>query len=856
VQERGLDEGPALEASRLGGSHAHWNVLGVAPRRVNCLHGRDVRAGRLIRDHATTLVYDAYDQLRAVVPGPSDDSNLPLTNLPVEELSIPGGLTSPNVEAENAAAQVTGGAVASDGTAHTLYWSGTGAAVDVSAAGGVAGRAYPSGLNASGTIVGSRSLSDSSWEPYIVTPSSAPNGVPAVTYPGKDGPGDTYPYAVNASGQFAGYHGAFFGPRQAFRYTPGAGYVEIPGFGGTWIDAWGIDDAGNVFGNSSLPDTPMQNLADPIHFGHALEFHSDTQQSEDLNTLVDPVASPGWVLFTAHDGVGEYVYGLGRLDGTDLAYRLNKVTGEVTPIGPLGGTMLVNRANHFGDVVGTGWKQAGFVDQTAWAYIHDQFIDLNDVIDPMSGWHLIAANDINDNGDVVGRGTFNGVQKAFRLRLPLRTSGGKGPTLAEAHTYGYDGLRTSTTTMNVDGSNVKSQYWFSQDYTETTSGNREHYVRVGSRIVAKVIMKPGGAPAAVLPTSFKFETTENRSEDEWPQFGLGAFLLLIGAAGASGRVLWKKRGWMPATASVVALVFTVASCEMFGANDAVRSALWHWDRVGDDAPRYFHGGIEPGPVVITASDGLLYEERRYEPFGQSVDARFKSGAIGLPDFLREPQNILGKLTDANTGWSYHGARWLSPQMARWSAPDPKVKGPLPDFMLSPWDLNPYAYVSQKPTILWDPTGMEGADGADGAGGHFETPAQPAPSSDRPFNAEKGVSDFAAGRRNFKYAPVVVRDVGDGSWHAGPRERVDRAEAAVASADWVGTAHAAKSSVLGAVSAGTTSHVPGVSSGEVRGRAEASATLESFGQVHVSLWSSDAGTPMARGTNVSPRHSPS
>jgi hypothetical protein len=357
VQERGLDEGPALEASRLGGSHAHWNVLGVAPRRVNCLHGRDVRAGRLIRDHATTLVYDAYDQLRAVVPGPSDDSNLPLTNLPVEELSIPGGLTSPNVEAENAAAQVTGGAVASDGTAHTLYWSGTGAAVDVSAAGGVAGRAYPSGLNASGTIVGSRSLSDSSWEPYIVTPSSAPNGVPAVTYPGKDGPGDTYPYAVNASGQFAGYHGAFFGPRQAFRYTPGAGYVEIPGFGGTWIDAWGIDDAGNVFGNSSLPDTPMQNLADPIHFGHALEFHSDTQQSEDLNTLVDPVASPGWVLFTAHDGVGEYVYGLGRLDGTDLAYRLNKVTGEVTPIGPLGGTMLVNRANHFGDVVGTGWSK-------------------------------------------------------------------------------------------------------------------------------------------------------------------------------------------------------------------------------------------------------------------------------------------------------------------------------------------------------------------------------------------------------------------------------------------------------------------------------------------------------------------
>jgi RHS repeat-associated protein len=661
------------------------------------------RAGRLVRDHATTLVYDAYDQLRGVVPGPSDGSSLALTKLPVEDLAIPSGLTSANVDAENAAGQVTGDATASDGKAHTLYWSGPGAAVDVSAAGGIEGDAYPSGVNSSGTIVGSRHLQDGSWEPYVVTPSSAPNGVPAVTYPGKDGPGDTYPYAVNASGEFAGYHGAFFGPRQAFRYTPGAGYVEIPGFGGTWIDAWGIDDAGNVFGNSSLPDTPMQNLADPIHFGHALEFHSDTQQSEDLNTLVDPVASPGWVLFTAHDVVGEYVYGLGRLDGTDLAYRLNKVTGEVVPIGPLGGTMLVNRANHFGDVVGTGWKQAGFVDQTAWAYIHDQFIDLNDVIDPMSGWHLIAANDINDNGDVVGRGTLNGVQKAFRLRLPLRTAGGKGPTVAEAHTYGYDGLRTSTTTMNVDGSNVKSQYWFSQDYTETTGGNREHYVRIGSRIVAKVIMKPGAGGAFVPPVSL---TSKDKDVDRnrWPQLGLAAVLMLLGVAGAAVRFVWKKRGWVPATAALLALIFTATSCEMFGVGDKVASAIWHTNQLGDDAPRYFHSGIAPGPTVITKTDGTVSEERRYEPFGQPVDSRTSAMTTGGANFAGEPQNILGKLTDPNTGWSYHGARWMAPQVARWSAPDPEVKGPAEKHMYTPWDLNPYAYVRQSPTLYWDPSG--------------------------------------------------------------------------------------------------------------------------------------------------------
>lgn len=656
------------------------------------------RAGRLVRDHATTLIYDAYDQLRGVVPGPSDGSSLSLTKLPVEELPLPSGLTSPSADAENAAGQVVGAAVAPDGTPHTFYWSGPGAALDIGVAGG------PSGLNSSGTIVGSRSLEDGSWEPFVATLSSAPNGTPTVTYPGKDGTGDTLPFAVNESGQFAGYHGDFLGPRQAFRYTPDAGYLEIPGFGGNWSDAWGIDDAGNVYGNSALPETPLQNLSDPIHFGHALLFHSDTQQSEDLNTLVDPVTSSGWVLLQAHDGIGEYVYGVGRLDGTDLAYRLNKVTGEVDPIGPLGGTMLVDGANHFGDVVGTGWKQAGFVDQTAWAYIHDQFIDLNDVIDPMSGWHLISATDINDNGDVVGRGTLNGVQKAYRLRLPLRTAGGKGPTLAEAHTYGYDGLRTSTTTMNVDGSNVKSQYWFSQDYTETTGGNREHYVRIGARIVAKVIMKPGTGGAFVPPVSLNSEKKQDGDRDKWPQLGLAAVLLLIGVAGAIVSLVWKKRGWVPATAALLALIFTATSCEMFGVGDKVASAVWHTDQIGDDAPLYFHNGIAPGPTVITKTDGTVAEERRHEPFGQPVD--FRSGAMTIPgsSAFGDPQNILGKLTDRNTGWSDHGARWMAPQTARWLTSDPETKGPNPSMMKAPWALNPYAYVQQNPALNWDPDG--------------------------------------------------------------------------------------------------------------------------------------------------------
>jgi probable HAF family extracellular repeat protein len=42
-------------------------------------------------------------------------------------------------------------------------------------------------------------------------------------------------------------------------------------------------------------------------------------------------------------------------------------------------------------------------------------VDLNTLLPLNSGWVLMEANDINDNGQITGYGLHNGVGRAFRL---------------------------------------------------------------------------------------------------------------------------------------------------------------------------------------------------------------------------------------------------------------------------------------------------------------------------------------------------------------------------------------------------------------------------------------------------------
>lgn len=136
---------------------------------------------------------------------------------------------------------------------------------------------------------------------------------------------------------------------------------------------------------------------------------------------------------------------------------------------------------------------------------------------------------------------------------------------------------------------------------------------------------------------------------------------------------------------------------------SIREPSTRSDAVSAPVATFLHAGYGAGPVVFTDAGGHVLEERRYEPFGTPVDARVH-GVSGGPDLVARDLNPLNKRTDAATGWSDHGARWLAPETGRWQSPDPIVVGPDANFMAMPWALHPYQYVHQNPVAFWDPDG--------------------------------------------------------------------------------------------------------------------------------------------------------
>jgi probable HAF family extracellular repeat protein len=85
-------------------------------------------------------------------------------------------------------------------------------------------------------------------------------------------------------------------------------------------------------------------------------------------------------------------------------------------LGTLGGDKCLARdINNQGQIVGYSEVVAGDSTQHAFVYSGGTMVDLNDLIDPASGWVLSSASAINESGWIAGTGCINGETHAFLL---------------------------------------------------------------------------------------------------------------------------------------------------------------------------------------------------------------------------------------------------------------------------------------------------------------------------------------------------------------------------------------------------------------------------------------------------------
>lgn len=293
--------------------------------------------------------------------------------------------------------------------------------------------------------------------------------------------------------------------------------------------------------------------------------------------------------------------------------------------------------------------------------------------------------------------TYNGLDQLVQVDLP-------GNVVPLLYSYGYNGQRTYT--QHADGS---EEYNFTESIRQEVEADgtvlRHHYLKIGARTVARISMRDmetgTGSGASVLAPPPSDTTGERplRTVLLFALFALIAFFAL--RQGSKARGIRAGPAW--ATVPLLVLFASNISCgALFGSS---HQATWTTEQT-----IYFHQGFSAGPTMMTDSNGDVFEERRYEPFGVDIDtysgvAGGAGATLGI-DFSREPTNILNKASDEDTKWSYHGARWVSPQTARWHTPDPIVKAPDAKFMAEPWALHPYQYVEQNPVIYWDPDGRD------------------------------------------------------------------------------------------------------------------------------------------------------
>jgi len=311
----------------------------------------------------------------------------------------------------NASGQVVGSYTVGGSVNAFLYTPGSGMTNLGTLPGGSASYAY--GINASGQVVG-WSYTNVAEDAFLYTPGSG------MTDLGNLGTGASVAYGINVSGEVVG---TLNNGSLAFWYTPGSGMTGFSALGGSFSVARAINDAGQIAGGAYSAGE------DSAEFGF---LYTPGSGMTNLGTLPGGSASYAYGINASGQVVG-YSYTAG---GYVNAFLYTPASG-MTNLGTLpgGSASYAYGINASGQVVGWSYT-AGTVAQDAFLYTPGRgMTDLNSLLPANSGWQLGSATGINDSGEIVGTGSFNGQPHGFLLTgaaTPVETIGMTSLTVGSA----------------------------------------------------------------------------------------------------------------------------------------------------------------------------------------------------------------------------------------------------------------------------------------------------------------------------------------------------------------------------------------------------------------------------------------
>jgi probable HAF family extracellular repeat protein len=245
-------------------------------------------------------------------------------------------------------------------------------------------------------------------------------------------------FDINNAGQTVGYS-FILGPGGGTRgwiYEDGE-MTDLGALGGNRSTAYAINELGQVVGWAEIDEPGIS---------HA--FLWEAGEMTDLGVLPNETDSSaadinenGQVCGLCAHTIPEYpfpTYRTACLWDNESIINIGKLPGYARNSGAGG-------INNLGQVVGFSSNNANQLHAFLWE--DGVLTDLNDLLPPGSGWELMGAADINDEGVIVGYGDYNGETRAYLL-APITLN--QPPVFSnEIPADGATGVPVTTTSLSV-----------------------------------------------------------------------------------------------------------------------------------------------------------------------------------------------------------------------------------------------------------------------------------------------------------------------------------------------------------------------------------------------------------------------